>query len=109
MNKKKEVPNLGRKELVSRIAQNSDLSYAQVAYVMNTMFDLIVEGLKEGKPVELRKFGVFKMVERKRRIGRNPKKPDQLVEIPAHKEVAFRPGREMRAIWKGKPASDTQT
>ena len=46
--------------------------------------------------MELRNFGVFDVVTRKARVGRNPKNPTVTVQIPPKKTVRFRPGKELK-------------
>ena len=46
--------------------------------------------------MELRNFGVFDVVTRKARVGRNPKMPEVTVQIPAKAKVRFRAGKEMK-------------
>ena len=41
-------------------------------------------------------FGVFEVVERKPRVGRNPNSPSKTVQIPERKVVKFKPGKVMR-------------
>ena len=47
--------------------------------------------------MELRNFGVFDVVTRKARVGRNPKNPTVTVQIPPKKTVRFRPGKELKS------------
>lgn len=88
--------NVTKRELAVRIAESLKLPQNQVQAVIQKTFDEIIAALASGKTIELRRFGVFEVSERKARIGRNPQRPDQAVEIPAHKVVRFRPGKEMR-------------
>ena len=85
-----------KRDLVMRIASESDLTQQQVYGVIQKTLDYIVEALDEGKTVEFRNFGVFEVRERKQRIGRNPNKPEDVVTIPARKVVKFKPGKIMR-------------
>ena len=64
---------------------------------MDTAIDVIREALKEGDYVRMVGFGTFKAVERKARIGRNPKNPGKNVSIPACKAVVFKAGKELKA------------
>jgi len=41
---------------------------------------------------------VFEVATRKPRVGRNPKKPDVDVPIPARATVKFKAGKEMKAV-----------
>ena len=46
--------------------------------------------------MELRNFGVFEVRLTKKRVGRNPKKPQETVEIPPRAIVKFSAGKIMR-------------
>ncbi|MBI3991174.1 MAG: HU family DNA-binding protein, partial [Candidatus Omnitrophica bacterium] len=48
-----------------------------------------------GEKIELRNFGVFKLKQRKSRIGRNPR-TGQVVPVPPRKVVIFKPGLEIK-------------
>lgn len=86
-----------KRHLVERIAgERADLTQVQVAHVVQRTLDLIVEALIEGKTIEFRNFGVFEVQQRKPRIGRNPNRPEETVQIPSRKVVKFKPGRIMR-------------
>jgi nucleoid DNA-binding protein len=49
----------------------------------------------EGRHIEFRDFGVFEVVERKARLGRNPKKPDDVFEIPPRRVIKFKVARKL--------------
>lgn len=53
-------------------------------------------GVHHGK-VQLIGFGTFKTIERKSRMGRNPKKPEELFEIKASKTVRFHASSTLKA------------
>jgi integration host factor subunit beta len=55
-------------------------------------FSSITESLSEGKKVELRGFGSFRIRQRNARIGRNPKS-GQKVEVPSKKVPFFKAGK----------------
>ena len=52
-----------------------------------------------------RDFGVFEVVQRKQKIGRNPKKAAEPIVIPARNAVKFTPGKNMRKRIEGKGQS----
>jgi len=85
-----------KRDLVMRIASESDLTQQEVYGVIQKTLDYIVDALDKGETVEFRNFGVFEVRERKQRIGRNPNKPEDVVTIPARKVVKFKPGKIMR-------------
>ena len=60
---------------------------------MEKIFEIIflefAEALCEGKNIEIRGFGTYKIVKRKARIGRNPKN-SELVQIPQKKAIRWK-------------------
>lgn len=85
-----------KRDLVMRIADETGLIQQDVYAVIQKSLDYIVEALEQDETVEFRNFGVFEVRERKKRIGRNPNKPENVVTIPARKVVKFKPGKIMR-------------
>ena len=87
---------LTKRDLVSRISNESGLVQQQVLDVVQKTLDYIAEALSKGDKVELRNFGVFEVKIRKARVGRNPNAPETDVPIPERCVVKFKPGKEMR-------------
>ncbi len=88
---------LTKRDLVTRISEETGLVQTQVYDVVQKTLDYIGESLAKGDKVELRNFGVFDVKIRKPRVGRNPNKPETDVPIPARAMVKFKAGKEMRA------------
>ena len=88
---------LTKRDLVTRISNETGLVQQQVLDVVQKTLDYIAEALAKGDKVELRNFGVFEVKIRKARVGRNPNAPETDVPIPARSVVKFKPGKEMRA------------
>lgn len=84
-----------KRDLVIKIAQNTDLTQNEVKSVIEGVLDSIVDALAEGDKVELRDFGVFKVKDRKERIGRNPRTGDS-VSINAKRIAYFKPGKLLK-------------
>jgi nucleoid DNA-binding protein len=93
---------LTKRDLVTRIAKETGITQLDVFVVVQKTLDGIVDALEAGKHVEFREFGVFEIIERKARIGRNPNKPEDVVHIPGRKVVKFKPGKRMRQMLAGK-------
>src|SRR5215470_7104883 len=87
---------LTKRDLVTRISNESGLVQQQVLDVVQKTLDYIAESLSKGDKVELRNFGVFEVKIRKARVGRNPNAPETDVPIPQRAVVKFKPGKEMR-------------
>ena len=84
-------------ELVERVSSQINLTKKQTEVVVNTVFQSITESLSDGKKVELRGFGSFRIRQRNARIGRNPKSGTQ-VSVPAKKVPFFKAGKELREL-----------
>lgn len=91
------IMTLTKRDLVTRISNESGLVQQQVLDVVQKTLDYIAEALSKGDKVELRNFGVFEVKIRKARVGRNPNAPETDVPIPERCVVKFKPGKEMRA------------
>ena len=69
--------------------------------IVDSLFDSMRELIMSANPViriEIRDFGVFEVVQRKQKIGRNPKNASVPILIPARKAVKFTPGKKMRKL-----------
>ena len=63
--------------------------------------------MAEGKKVELRGFGSFRIRQRNARVGRNPKS-GQKVDVPSKKVPFFKAGKELRELVDEKEAQEAQ-
>ena len=81
-------------DIVSKIAarNNIDLNKKDVALIVDGFLDEVREALYSHKHVEIRRFGTFKVVDRKKRIARNPH-TGEAVEVPRRKVPVFKPSR----------------
>ena len=86
---------LTKKDLVMAVARETGIIQVDVKRVVQRILDRVIESLKEGKTIELRNFGVFKVRQRAPRRGRNPKTGEE-VPVPPKRVVVFKPGLLMR-------------
>lgn len=85
-----------KRELVVRIAAESDLHQEKVGAVVQKTLNYIADELAAGRNIEIRNFGIFEVVVRKERKGRNPNKPENEVMIPERAIVKFRAGKDLK-------------
>ena len=85
-----------KRDLVVRVARQANMKQSDVMDIIQLTLDTITEELAEG--IEFRNFGVFEVLTRKARVGRNPNSPKQTVKIPERAVVKFKPGKEMRKL-----------
>ena len=57
--------------------------------IIEIIFQEIITSLNEGKNIEIRGFGTYKIVKRKARIGRNPKNSES-VQIPEKNAIKWK-------------------
>ena len=89
-----------KKELIDRIADNTDERRVQVKRIVQQFLDEVIEELAKGNRLEFRDFGVFESKLRKARKAQNPKTLEP-VEVPEKRTVKFKVGRLMKAKLAG--------
>jgi len=78
-----------KRDLAVKIAENYNLSQVTVKKVIQQLIDEIGNILAENGRLELRRFGVFLVKQRKGRPARNPKTGEPVM-VPPHKAVVFK-------------------
>src|SRR5687767_8425256 len=89
------MATITKKELIDRIADNSNNRRVQVKRIVQQFLDEIITELGKGNRLEFRDFGVFETKLRKARRAQNPKTL-QPVEVPEKRTVKFKVGRLMK-------------
>lgn len=89
--------SMTKRDLAVKIAQKTGIKQSDVATVVQMTLDGIADELAGGRNVELRNFGVFEVVVRAARRGRNPNNPGNEVEIPKHCAAKFRAGKILKS------------
>jgi nucleoid DNA-binding protein len=95
-----------KKKLINSISQDKGIHPNDVRHVIQAFLDKITDCLSQGERLEFREFGVFEVVERKQKIGRNPKNASVPIVIPARMAVKFTPGKKMRQVVEIEQESD---
>ena len=84
-----------KREIAERVAQQTGLAQVAVKQIVQMLFDEIVNELAKGNRLEFRDFGVFEVVVRKARTGRNPRTGEK-VAVPPKRVVTFKMGKVMK-------------
>jgi integration host factor subunit beta len=87
-----------KKHLIQLISQKLGIHPNEVRNVVQAFLDSMTETLSQGNRLEFRDFGVFEIVERKQKIGRNPKNAAIPIVIPARKAAKFTAGKKMKKL-----------
>ncbi len=80
------MANVRKRDIVNTIAEKTGLTGVDTAIVVDSLLATISESLQQGKNIEIRGFGRFKVRKQKARIARNPKTGERV-----HVEAGFKP------------------
>lgn len=92
------MATITKKRLISDISRKRGLHPNEVRLVVQSFLDCMTEYLSDGDRLEFRDFGVFEVVKRKQKIGRNPKNAAVPIIIPERRAVKFTPGKKMKNL-----------
>ena len=87
--------NLTRKNLRNKIFQNLGFSKNFSNNLVDNFFNSLVTGLARVNKIKISSFGTFKVINKKERIGRNPKTKIE-TKISARKVVTFSPSLSIK-------------
>ncbi|MTI82124.1 MAG: HU family DNA-binding protein [Firmicutes bacterium] len=88
---------MNKAELISNVAEKTELTKKDAEKAVNALFDSISEALASEDKVQLIGFGTFDVNERKERKGRNPQTGEEIT-IPATKVPAFKAGKALKEM-----------
>ena len=87
-------------DLIHMIAEKGRLQHKQSEIVINLVFDMMSEALKNDQRIEIRGFGSFVNRTYGSYQGRNPK-TGQIVQVPPKKVPFFKVGKELKEMVDG--------
>ena len=87
---------MNKAELVAAVAEKTNFTKKDAEVALNAVVTCIEEALVKGEKVQLIGFGTFETRERKARQGRNPKKPEEVINIAASKAPVFKAGKALK-------------
>lgn len=92
---------MNKAELVSKMAEKSGLTKKEAEVALNAFMSSVQDALVNNEKVQLVGFGTFETRERAARQGRNPRDPEQVIDIPASKAPVFKAGKGLKDIING--------
>ena len=87
--------NFTRKDLSNKIYKNLGLSKNLSSKIVDDFFEILISELIKSSKVKITSFGTFKTMNKKERIGRNPKTKIE-TKISSRKVVKFKPSLFIR-------------
>ncbi|MCS7214914.1 MAG: integration host factor subunit alpha [Thermodesulfovibrio sp.] len=82
-------------DLVNFIFERVGLPRTEIQKIVETVFETMIEALREEEVVKISGFGVFTVRRKGSRVGRNPKTM-QVVEIKPRRVVTFRASEQLK-------------
>ena len=84
-----------RSELLQKICNlHPGILRKDIERILKILFDEIIQALSEGKNIEIRGFGSYKIIKRKARVGRNPKNFES-IKIPEKKAIKWKMSKSL--------------
>ncbi len=91
---------MNKAELANRIAETTGVNRRQAEHMIETFTELVTAELQRGGEVNIAGFGAFLAKTRKPRVGVNPQKPDEAIQIDAVTVAKFKPGSNLKKALK---------
>ncbi|OGH87553.1 MAG: DNA-binding protein HU [Candidatus Magasanikbacteria bacterium RIFOXYC2_FULL_42_28] len=91
---------MNKAELSQKLAEKLNMSKRETENMLNTFTELVTEALKSGQEVVLTGFGAFSARKRAGRVGVNPQKPTEKIQIPAVTVPKFKAGKALKDALK---------
>ncbi len=86
---------MSREELITKIAQDAEITKKQAQTVLNSVLSNITDALVKGEKVSFVGFGSFAVSDRQERQGVNPRTKEKIT-IPARKVPVFKAGKQLK-------------
>jgi DNA-binding protein HU-beta len=93
---------MSKMELINAIAGKMDVSKAEAERFMNAYMESIKEALMKEEDVKLVGFGTFSVPEKEATTARNPRNPEEIIEVPAKKVVKFKISKKLKELLNDK-------
>jgi nucleoid DNA-binding protein len=84
-------------DIVDIIASATGLTKVETEAVVDGFISTVIQAMKDGKNIEIRGFGSFKVKKRKGRVARNPRTGEQVM-VDEHYVPVFKVSKEMKLV-----------
>lgn len=84
-------------DIVDIIASGTGLTKVETEAVVDGFIQTVIASLRDGKNIEIRGFGSFKVKKRKGRMARNPRTGEQ-VPVDDHYVPIFKVSKELKSV-----------
>lgn len=81
------MANVTKKDLVEKVSEKTGLNQIDTKIVVETLLNSIGRSLQEGKNIEIRGFGRFKIKKQKSHKARNPRTNEEVMVEDRYKPI----------------------
>ncbi|HVO72684.1 MAG TPA: HU family DNA-binding protein [Ignavibacteriaceae bacterium] len=84
-------------DIVDKVASGTGLTKLETEAIIEGFFKTVIDSLREGKGIEIRGFGSYRVKRKNPRQARNPKTGEQ-VQVPAHFVPTFKFSKDFKTL-----------
>ena len=84
-----------KSELIQKLAEQANIQPKIAEIAVKTVFDSMIEALKQNDGIEIRGFGSFKVRNYEGRLGNHPRTGSEITITPKRRQF-FKVGKELR-------------
>jgi len=84
-------------DIVDKVALGTGLTKLETEAIVEGFFKTVIDALREGRGIEIRGFGSYKVKKKNARQARNPKTGDQ-VYVPEHYVPTFKFSKDFKEL-----------
>ena len=85
--------NLTKRDIIKNLAFKTGFPFIYSKKLLSDLIEIIIQNIKNNNLI-LKNIGSFKIINKKERIGRNPKNKQKFI-ISARKSVSFGPSKKL--------------
>ncbi len=86
---------MNKADIISKVQDTLGGTKADAERAVETMFDCIMDAMKDGNQVSVAGFGIFEAPMYEARQARNPR-TGEMVDVPAMRRPKFRPSKVLK-------------
>ncbi|MGE9516182.1 MAG: HU family DNA-binding protein [Solitalea-like symbiont of Acarus siro] len=90
---------MNKVDIIKKVANITGFSYEDSQLFLETFFKVLQNSFIEGKDINFRKFGSFKLKKRLSKVARNINNNEAII-LPEHVVVTFQPSKSLKEAIK---------
>jgi DNA-binding protein HU-beta len=92
---------MNKQDLILAISSKLSIDKKEADKILHGFVDCVTDALTSGNEVNISGFGVFYVKQRSARRAANPRKPDEMIDVPETKTPKFRAGKNLKEAVRG--------